>query len=262
MCTSARIDPGASREIDDQVKDLVARGISIYQVDKDLLRELAPTAILTQDQCAVCAVTLEDVEAAVCDWLDSGAALLSLSPTTLDDVWADIRRVGAALGEPETGRSVSDALIERVERIGQRAAQREATPTVACIEWIDPPMAAGNWMPELVELAGGRALFGEAGAHSAWLEWNDLRNADPEVILVVPCGFDLARTRAELAPLLAQPGFAELRAVRNGQVFLTDGNAFFNRPGPRLVESLEILGEILQPALFSFGHEENGWERL
>ena len=114
----------------------------------------------------------------------------------------------------------------------------------------------------MVELAGGRAVFGERGEHSNWLEWQDLVHADPDVIVVIPCGFDLPRTRAEMPPLLAQPGFASLRAARAGKVFLADGNAFFNRPGPRLVESLEILAELLHPELFSFGHEGTGWQRL
>ena len=261
VCTSARLADGSSREIDDRVKDLVERGISIYEVDAELLRDLAPTVILTQDQCAVCAVTLEEVEAAVGDWIESRPTLLSLSPEKLDDVWGDLRRVGSALGVAETGQRVVDELTERVERIKERAERRDAEPTVACIEWIDPPMSAGNWMPELVTLAGGRSLYGQPGAHSAWLEWDDLRRADPDVIVVIPCGFDLPRTRAELPPLLAQPGFLELRAVRHDRLVLADGNAFFNRPGPRLVESLEILAEILHPELFSFGHEGIGWER-
>jgi iron complex transport system substrate-binding protein len=261
VCTAARLADGTSREIDDRVKDLVERGVSIYEVNAELLRELAPTAILTQDQCAVCAVTLDEVEAALCDWLESRPTLISLSPARLDDVWQDIRRVGLALSADETARRVTDALVARVEQIQQQAERRDAEPTVACIEWIDPPMSAGNWMPEMVKLAGGDPLFGEPGEHSAWLEWHDLCREDPDILLVTPCGFDLPRTRAELPPLLAQPGYRELSAVRKGRVYLADGNAFFNRPGPRLVESLEILAEILHPELFSFGHEGKGWER-
>jgi iron complex transport system substrate-binding protein len=115
-------------------------------------------------------------------------------------------------------------------------------------------------MPELIALAGGESLFGETGRHSPWLEWQALRAADPDVIVVLPCGFDLARTRREMAPLTRQPGWSELRAVREGRVFLTDGNQYFNRPGPRLVESLEILAEILHPAEFAARHRGTGWE--
>ena len=123
-------------------------------------------------------------------------------------------------------------------------------------------MAAGNWVPELVELAGGKNLFGEAGRHSPWLDWKSVREKNPDVLIAMPCGFDLARTRAEIGALTSQPDWPKLRAVKTGHVYLTDGNAFFNRPGPRLVESLEILAEILHPDLFKFGHEGKGWARL
>ena len=133
---------------------------------------------------------------------------------------------------------------------------------MASIEWIDPLMAAGNWVPELVELAGGENLFGNVGEHSPWLDWQTLRDADPEIIVVMPCGFDIPRIRAEMQPLLAQPGWSELRAVREERVYLTDGNQYFNRPGPRLVESLEILAEFVHPSEFASRHEGAGWQLL
>jgi iron complex transport system substrate-binding protein len=133
---------------------------------------------------------------------------------------------------------------------------------VATIEWIDPLMAAGNWMPELVEMAGGHNLFGTAGAHSPWLTWDELRRADPDILIVLPCGYDMDKTEQEMPPLTTRPDWPALRAVRTGQVFITDGNQYFNRPGPRLVESLEILAEILHPGHFQFGHEGTGWRRL
>lgn len=144
----------------------------------------------------------------------------------------------------------------------ERSQSTDARPTVACIEWLDPLMAGGNWLPELVDLAGGDNRFGAAGAHSPWMTWESLRESDPDVIVLLPCGFDIARTRKELPALTRQPGWSELRAVRGGRVYLTDGNQFFNRPGPRLVESLEILAEIIHPQCFSFGHESRGWQRL
>jgi iron complex transport system substrate-binding protein len=134
-------------------------------------------------------------------------------------------------------------------------------PTVACIEWIDPLMAAGNWMPELVTMAGGTNLFGEAGKHSPWMTWEQFVERDPEVILALPCGFDIARTKSEMHILATRPQWPGLRAVRDRRVYLLDGNQYFNRPGPRLVESLEILAEILHPEEFHFGHERSGWER-
>jgi iron complex transport system substrate-binding protein len=129
-----------------------------------------------------------------------------------------------------------------------------ARPTVACIEWIDPLMAAGNWVPELVALAGGINLFGEPGKHSPWMTWDDLVRRDPDVIVVMPCGFDLERTKDELPALTTRPGWSELKAVRTGRVWAADGNAYFNRPGPRLVEALEMLAEAVHPEVFQFGH--------
>jgi iron complex transport system substrate-binding protein len=168
--------------------------------------------------------------------------------------------VATALGVPERGEALAQALAYRITNVSERTLRIRPRPRVAAIEWIDPLMAAGNWMPELIALAGGENLFGETGRHSPWLEWSALRAADPDVIVVLPCGFDLARTRSELAPLAAQPGFEALRAVRDGRIYLTDGNQYFNRPGPRLVESLEILAEILHPDAFPAQRRGAGWE--
>jgi len=204
VCTSARLADGSSREIDERVRDLVGRGLSVYDVDAQLLRALAPTLILTQDQCEVCAASLADVEAAVCDWLDAEARIVSLSPATLADVWGDVRRVGEAAGCPERADALVASLTDRVTEVAERAGGRPR-PSVACLEWFDPLMSAGNWMPELVALAGGRSLLGETGTHSPVLDWEALVAADPDVVLLLPCGFDLARTRAEAALLAGHP---------------------------------------------------------
>ena len=261
--TEPKLDPGApSAAIDSRVKQLVRDGLSVYRVDAERLRELAPTVILTQDQCEVCAASLGDVEAALAEWTGAKPRIVSLDPRTLGDVWGDLVRVADALGAPERGERLAAELATRITEVTERTQRLRARPSVACVEWIDPLRAAGNWMPELVTLAGGRPLFGEPGAHSPWLAWEDLRAADPDVVAVLPCGFDLARTRAEIGPLLAQPGWETLRAVREGRVFLTDGHQYFNRPGPRLVESLEILAEILHPEEFGARHRGEGWEPL
>ncbi len=253
---------GTSAEIDRRVKDLLERALSVYRVDALRLRALRPDVIVTQSQCEVCAVTLSEVEQAVSDWLEARPRIVSLEPTGLADLWTDIARVADALGVPERGAALVESLQERMAAIAERAGGLAGRPSVASIEWIDPLMAAGNWMPELVEKAGGVSLFGEAGKHSPGMRWEALVRADPEVIVVLPCGFDMARTRAEMPALTGRPDWRELRAVRAGRVFLTDGNQYFNRPGPRLVESLEILAEILHPEAFHLGHEGTGWERL
>jgi iron complex transport system substrate-binding protein len=261
VLTAARFDDGSSREIDDRVKELVERALSVYDVDAALLRELEPTLILTQDQCEVCAASLSDVEDAVGEWVGAKPAIVSLSPATLADVWRDIERIGASLGVPERAAAVVAGLTARLTAIGEISGALDR-PSVACIEWFDPLMTGGNWMPELVALAGGDNLFGQPGAHSPWLEWDALGQADPDILLLIPCGFDLERNRAELPALQANPAWNTLRAVQQGKVFATDGNAYFNRPGPRLVESAEILAEILHPDQFHFGHEGIGWQRL
>ena len=264
VCTAPKIDvAGTSGAIDRRVKELVELGLSVYRVDADGLRALAPDLIVTQSQCEVCAVSEEDVEAAVADWVvGQRPRIVSLKPDALSDVGRDIENVAVAAGVAARGADLVDGLQARMRKIQEAAAAAPTRPRVACVEWIDPLMAAGNWMPELVELAGGENLFGVAGQHSPWMEWDALKAADPDVIVVLPCGFDMARSRSEMPALTAQPGWQDLAAVRTGRVFITDGNQFFNRPGPRLVESLEILAELLHPDRFSFGHEGVGWTRL
>jgi iron complex transport system substrate-binding protein len=253
---------GTSREIDDRVKDVLQNAISVYKVDETLLNKLAPEFIVTQAQCEVCAVSLSEVERVARECLNTPAQIISLEPMRLADVFSDIGRVAAALGVPERGADVVRGLQARIDAIAAQSAEIERKPTVACVEWIDPLMAGGNWVPELVELAGGRELFGRAGEHSPWMDWGDLWAADPDVIVVLPCGFGIERSTAEMAALTRQPGWKTLRAIREGNVYITDGNQYFNRPGPRLVESLEILAEILHPQTFQFGHEGTGWVRF
>lgn len=267
VCTAPRIDvSGSSRDIDERVKNALRDATSVYQVHQEILRELRPDVIVTQTQCEVCAVSLKDVQEAICSWLESRPRIVALEPNCLADVWSDISRVAEALDVPERGRRLTDNMQKRMRAIADAAARLARRPGVACLEWLDPLMAAGNWMPELVEMVGGVNLFGVAGKHSPWMTWAELRGKDPDVIIAMPCGFDLARTRREMAPLLNRAGWRELQAVRAGQIYLTDGNQYFNRPGPRLVESLEILAEILHPEAFGSAFANGGraiaWQRL
>jgi iron complex transport system substrate-binding protein len=259
-CTSPKFPiDGTSYEIDQRVKAVLAEGLSVYRVDAEALRALAPDIIVTQSQCEVCAVSLRDVEQAACEWIDSRPRIVSLEPRVLDDVWRDVATVAAALGAPDRGEALVAKLRARIAAIAARAQRLDERPTAAVVEWIDPLMAAGNWMPELLDLAGATSLFGTAGGHSPWMSFDELAARDPDWILVTPCGFDLARTRSEMATLNARPQWRQLRAVRDRRVALADGNQFFNRPGPRLVESLEILAEIFHPGEFDFGHRGRGW---
>jgi iron complex transport system substrate-binding protein len=262
VCTEPKFNTeGSSYQIDQRVKAILQEGLSVYRVDAEKLRQLQPDVIVTQAHCEVCAVSLRDVEQAVCDWTGTAPRVVSLHPDALADVWSDIQCVADALGAPERGHDLVARLRERIQAIAERASALPERPKVACIEWIEPLMAAGNWMPELVDLANGVNLFGQAGKHSPWLTWADLCSRDPDVVLLLPCGFDIARCRQELSLLTQRPEWPGLRAVRGERAFLLDGNQFFNRPGPRLVESLEILAELLHPEAFAFGHQGTGWQR-
>jgi iron complex transport system substrate-binding protein len=251
-CTRPLIDVDAdSRAIDQQVKNSARSALSIYEVFDDVLERLQPTHILTQVQCDVCAVSLQDVERSIASRLASAPALVALNPASLADIWEDFRRVGEAVGvDPEP---VIHALQDRM-----RFCLAPQKPTVACIEWIEPLMAAGNWTPELIDLAGGIDVFGKAGIHSPWITWEDLLARDPDVIIVAPCGFDLARTSAEMYWLTDRPDFHRLKAVETHRLYLADGNQFFNRPGPRIADTLKIMREMIHPST-PYRYSAAGW---
>jgi iron complex transport system substrate-binding protein len=262
-CTSARLDATAeSGDIERQVKKFQQEGESLYQLDAEKLKGLRPDIILTQGQCEVCAISLVEVESAVKQWPGRQPQIISLSPNRLADIWTDIRTVSEALDLGEHGREVLRAFKMRVVDIIEKSCVLKQRPTVACVEWIEPLMAAGNWVPELVELAGGANVAGEPGKHSSWMEWETLVKLNPEIIIAMPCGFDLMRTRTEMAALARRLEWPKLQAVKNRRVFVTDGNQYFNRPGPRIVESLEMLTEMIHPDRFNFGHRGKGWEKF
>ena len=252
---------GASAEIDARVRAIVRDGLSVYRVDGEALRALEPDVILTQDHCEVCAVSLADVTAATCTWTGRPVNIVSLKPDSLADACADIRRVAAALRAPAEGEALVRQMQQRIAAVGARVAGRPR-PRVAFIEWVEPPMAGGNWMPELIEAAGGRNLFGTAGRRSGWMQWSELAAADPDAIVVAPCGYDLARCLQELPLLEAKPGWSSLAAVRSGRVYFADGNAYFNRPGPRLADTVEILAEMLHPEVAGRQRERTAWVPL
>jgi iron complex transport system substrate-binding protein len=249
---------GSSAQIDERVKEILRSALSVYRVKPELLDQVRPDVILTQEQCEVCAVSTKDVEEAVCQLVSSRPRIVALEPNGLDDVWRDVRKVAEALHVVDRGEALIASLQARMQAVSERVAGRPR-PTIACIEWIEPLMSAGNWMPTLCDLAGGTSLFGEAGKHSPWMTFAELRARDPDVIVVLPCGFDIPRTLQEMPLLAAQPGWRSLRAVQHGRVAVADGNQYFNRPGPRLAESVEILGEILHPDTIDHGHRGRGW---
>jgi iron complex transport system substrate-binding protein len=248
-----KVHGATSAEIDRSVKGLLEQGLAVYEVDADRMRALEPDVILTQDQCEVCAVSLADVERALCTWTGSAARVVSLRPHTLSDVYTDIQTVADAIGRDQAGRDLVSSMQSRMAEIAA-AVEGRARPKLGFVEWIEPPMSGGHWMPEIISIAGGIAPFGVSGQNSPWVSWDEMAAADPDILLVAPCGYDIATSLPELEGLRSHAVFKTLRAVREGRVFVADGNAFFNRPGPRIVESTEILAEIMHPDVSTYGH--------
>ncbi|GAA4341289.1 cobalamin-binding protein [Mucilaginibacter gynuensis] len=260
VCSEAHIpDNLSSAAIDVKVKEILSEALSVYTVKREQIKALQPDVVITQAQCDVCAVSLPEVEQALENYLDKQARIISLQPNSLDDIFNDIKTVSAALGVAAAGETLVEDLQERVDLIKHKLKFIENKPTVACIEWLDPMMVSGNWIPELVSIAGGQSIIAEAGKHSPYVDWTDIRLQDPDIIVVMPCGFAIERTIREIGLLFEQPGFNELKAVKNNRFYIADGNQYFNRPGPRIVDSIEILAEIINPKQFIFGYEGNGW---
>lgn len=239
VCTSTKLEKGlSSRAIEDRVKAIVESGLSVYDVDATLLRALRPDVILTQAQCAVCAVTPADLEEALAAWVGTPPVLVSLAPDDLSDVFGDLERVANAAGVPERAPA---AIARMRDGLAALPAPPPTRPTMLAVEWIEPLMVAGNWVPELVTAAGADPLLAAPGVHSHWIDFAAVAAADPDIIAFMPCGYQLAQTLPEARALLDQSPWRELRAVREGRAFAVDGHHLYNRPGPRLVESAEVL---------------------
>jgi iron complex transport system substrate-binding protein len=261
VCTRPRFDiHGNSAEIDQRVKDTLRDAGSVYEILADVLDPLAPTHILTQTQCKVCAVTLEDVEAALSQNFASRPQVVALEPNRLSDIYRDITRISEACGTPKRGKELVEVILASLDNISSRAKSSPRQPSVACIEWPEPMMAAGNWVPELVELAGGRPVFGQAGEYSPYLRFDELMAADPEVIILMPCGYGLEKCRAESHWLTSKTHWVDLQAARNQRFYLCDANQYMTRPGPRVVDSVQALAEMLHPELFEPTLEGVVWE--
>ncbi|MFB2768249.1 cobalamin-binding protein [Pelatocladus sp. BLCC-F211] len=264
ICTQPRLKTNVSSgEIHDEVNKLIQSALSIYEIKTDILERLQPTHIVTQDQCDVCAVSLSEVEKAVAELTQAKPQIISLQPNFLRDVWADIERVANTLQVDAI--KVLENLEARVKIVAQKTqglSQTEKLPKVACIEWSDPLMVAGNWIPELVTFAGGEPLFSVTGHAATQLKWENLIASNPDIIIFMPCGFDLNRTRQDTELLTKRPEWQNLHANQTGRVYITDGNSYFNRPGPRLVDSLEMMAEILHPEIFQYGYKGKSWDTL
>jgi iron complex transport system substrate-binding protein len=241
-------------EMDRQVSELIARGESIYLVDSDLLAQLAPDLIVTQDLCHVCTASPDDLAGALTR-LPKRPHVLTLTPHTLADVWDDIRRVGDATHRRRDAQALTLALEQKIAAIEMQATQaphkaKRSRPRVLCLEWLDPFFVGGHWVPEMVARAGGEDVLGHAGKPSHKVTAEQIANSRAEIIIVMPCGYTAAKAAAEWRSFHAPASWQDLPALRAPQIFAVDANAYFSRPGPRLADGVAILAHILHPQIF------------
>ncbi|SMO36435.1 cobalamin-binding protein [Fodinibius sediminis] len=263
VCTEPKFDSGGeSGVIDQRLKDILREGLSVYRVDVEQLARLEPDIILTQDHCEVCAASMKDVQHAAEASCNEDVEIVSVSPDDLSSAVEAIRIVGRAIGAEEESAELIERMKGDLEGIQEKTISLSA-PEVLCIEWLDPLMVAGNWMPELVQIAGGIPVATAAGSCSRALDWDKVRRLNPDIITVSPCGYGIANTLSEEIALTGRPRWHELKAVQNHQVYIMNGDDYFNRPGPRLVDSARILAEIIHPSRFCTSPAENGkWINL
>jgi iron complex transport system substrate-binding protein len=236
----------SSREIDALVRDRLGEQSALYTLDLAMLERVAPDLIVTQALCDVCAVAENEVKNAACR-LPGDPPVVNLEPETMGEVLDCIRQVAAAIGEPARAEPVIARLQARIDAVLARVARTRTRPRIALLEWLDPPFSTGHWNPELIRLAGGVDGFGREGQKSVTLRWEQVTTWQPEIVLISCCGFTIERTMEEVGVLRDVPGWDDVPAVRDGRVFVTDGSSYFSRPGPRLVDSLELLAHVIHP---------------
>ena len=261
VCSEPRFDVnGKSIEIEQSIKSLLQEALSIYRVKEDTIRSLNPDIIITQSQCDVCAVSIKDVRIAIEQAIGINPEIISLSPTCLEDVWNDILELGIVLKRESVAKDLVKSIKNDISIISKKNKNKNPV-SVGCIEWTEPLMFAGNWVPEIVQIVGGKSLFGVAGEHSNWSKYEELYENDPDKIIFMPCGYDMNKTKVELSNLRYDLRWKSLKAVRTDEVYLTDGNQYFNRPGPRLLDSIKIMEDIINNTnVYNF--KNHGWRKL
>ena len=261
VCSEPRFDiNGKSIEIDQNIKSLLQEALSIYRIKEDTIRSLKPDIIITQSQCDVCAVSIRDVRIAIEQAIGINPEIISLSPTCLEDVWNDILELGIVLEKESIAKDIVENIKGDISIISKRNKNKDPV-SVGCIEWIEPLMFAGNWVPEIIQIVGGLSLFGVVGEHSNWSKYEELYQHDPDKIIFMPCGYNMNKTEAELSNLTRDLRWKSLKAVKANEVYLTDGNQYFNRPGPRLLDSIKIMDDIINNTnVYNF--KNYGWKRL
>lgn len=261
VCSEPRFDVnGKSIEIDENIKSLLQEALSIYRVKEATIRKLKPDIIITQSQCDVCAVSIKDVRIAIEKAIGINPEIISLSPACLEDVWNDILELGIVLEKEGIAKDIVENIKSDISIISKRNKNKDPA-SVGCIEWIEPLMFAGNWVPEIIQIVGGISLFGVVGEHSNWSKYEELYQHDPDKIIFMPCGYDMNKIKAELSNLTHDVNWNSLKAVKANEVYLTDGNQYFNRPGPRLLDSIKIMDDIINDTnVYNF--KNHGWIRL
>jgi len=260
-CTEPKFQTdGSSRKIDQRVKTLIREGLSVYQVNEEQMNSLEPDLIITQDHCEACAASLDDVNEAVHQKLGPDVQVLSVSPTDLSSVIQSIRDIARAIDAEEAAETLTARMKSELQAIQDKTEQLYR-PEVLALEWMEPLMTTGNWIPQLIQLAGGIPIGAESGEPSPQIDWQEIRRLDPPIITIMPCGYCIDQTLKELDTLTSRRGWNQMRAVKNRQVYLLDGHHYFNRPGPRLVDSTRILAEIIHPSIFR-NKEHPGWINL
>jgi iron complex transport system substrate-binding protein len=244
----------ASADIDRQVRQLVASGQRLYRLKDHLLRQAQPDLILSQDLCHVCAVTPDQLHDALCS-MPRQPTVLTLNPSAVHDVIDDVVRIGDAANRSAEGHRLAAHLRDRLEAVHARVQRIAHRPRVVCIEWLSPLYAAGHWVPEMVQLAGGQDVLAQTGSPSRVVTWNEVLAAAPDVLIVMPCGFSVERTQEELFQLMQQPGQWHLSSDLEQHTFLVDAASYFSRPGPRLIDGIELLAAILHPSDHDHIHE-------
>ncbi len=272
ILTRANIDGGTSNAIDQQISQLLQDNLSVYSINLERLQQLQPDVIITQSQCDLCAVSFDEVNNTLQGTeLASSTQIINLYPKVYEDIFADIYKVATSLDANTNiglnminkAKKLSSNIRKRIQSVEEKTKAIANKKTIFCIEWIEPLMNAGNWIPSLVAKAGGlipAPFDDQTGEHSHYVTWQSLVEADPEVIILMPCGFDIARDRQEMDLLRQRPQWSLLQAVKTNQVYLVDGNQYFNRPSPRICDGVEIVAEILYPDLFARKHDYADWQ--
>jgi len=248
-------------EIDAAVAERIGSGQNIYQVDERLLEQLAPTHILTQDLCQVCAPSGNEITRALAA-LPVKPKIFWFTPHSIGEIFGNIRELGASTGrmiQAEELSAVADARLQNVIELTKKTPRR---PRVFCLEWMDPYYCCGHWMPEMVELAGGQDALGRKGADSVRISWTDIAGLSPEILVVSPCGFGVEEAAEQAKQLLQQPGWNDFPAVLNDRVFAVDANAYFSRPGPRVVDGVEVLAHLIHPELCDWHGSQNAFRQI